>query len=128
MVEDSLKRFQISARTDDTFAEPFFDAKLRVHVVTQFGQRGRSRSQAIGHDCALNLGCGRAQVLWGLQIGTDLVEGLLDRGYLGLLLTTNSDVVDQVDADAIVDDHIVFAVLRVNLLPKLDPAFQAFAW
>ena len=39
-----------------------------------------------------------------------------------------SDVVNQVHVDAIVDDDVIRAVLRVYLLPELDPIFETLGW
>ena len=79
---------------------------------------------------------GIAGFLVGLIIASQLawpslnLEPWLNFGRLRPLHTSavifafGGNVIDEVDVDPVMDDDIVHAVLRVNLLPEFDPVFE----
>ena len=46
---------------------------------------------------------------------------------MGGLFTSGGNVVNQIDVVAIVNNHIVFAILCVDLFPELNAVFEALA-
>ena len=68
-----------------------------------------------------------AEILWGFEIVADFVQGLPNGGNFFSLIGSCSNVIDEVDAHAVMDDDVIFTELRKCFFPKLDTAFQTLS-
>ena len=126
-IKDFLKRLDIATRPDHALAEALFDPELGVNVVPQLGNRLRCQRKAFSDDSGANLLRREAESLGSCEVVSNFVKSLLNGADFGGLLASCGDVIDKVHMNAIVDDDVILAVLRINLFPELDSALETLA-
>ncbi len=95
-----------------------------MDVLEQFVECRRGERNRIRDDGVAYLLSDRAQVFGCIEIVANLFERPLNGRNPRPNVVWAGNVIDEVHIDAIVDDDVLLAVLRVNLLPELNPAFE----